>query len=225
MLKEVTLALEELYFLGKQMNAKYMNYAYISAMPDISQHRSLYEQKCTESLMEKGWLEESFFGEITISQELKELLHPVFFGDKQISLEQIDLPASSGSIMYLHGEGREVRKAWLDNTLIHLEDMPVEKIEGFLQSFLLDGRDASKRKRDMDLVVAKTGFDGRNVKRLFDKVLYIKGIVVGKNLLQKTFCFQDEKCYLKDDGREKPYKEISCEEFLRLTNQIIGMGE
>lgn len=224
MLEKVTLTLEELYFLGKQMNAKYMNYAYISAMPDISQRRGLYEVRCIDGLMGKGYLEEDFFGEIIIDQELKDFLHPVFFGEKQISMEQINVPAVSGKIIYLHEKEREMRKAWLENTLIHLENLPVEKRIDFFYSFLPDEIIDHGEKRVLNARKAESGFRGNNDTRLFDKILYIKAIVVGKSMIQRTICFQNEKCYCKDDAGER-YAELSREEYLIETERIINMEE
>lgn len=77
---EEGLTFEELYFLGKWMHAKYIDYQYITAMQDIQKRYAYHEQMALKNLMERGLIDEDFSGNIEIEDELREALHPVFFG-------------------------------------------------------------------------------------------------------------------------------------------------
>lgn len=76
----------ELYFCAKLMNAKYYDYAYLAAMPDIQKQYALREQETMEQLEEKELIEMDFDDNIDIDEEVKELLSPVFFGEKESRL-------------------------------------------------------------------------------------------------------------------------------------------
>ncbi len=87
MKKELKLTLVELFFLGAQMNAKYIDYNYIAAMPDIQKRYALHEQRALETLEERGILEEDFSGNVELDEEIRQLLEPVFFGAVESRLD------------------------------------------------------------------------------------------------------------------------------------------
>ena len=70
----IKLTAEELYYLGGQMQAKYIDYDYISAMGDIQKNYRMYESNAVDGLAGKGLIEEDFSGEITVSVSIEELL-------------------------------------------------------------------------------------------------------------------------------------------------------
>ena len=95
----IELSARELFFLGKALNAKYMDYAYIMMMQDIQMNFDVNENESLESLTEKGYAEMDFSGDIEVDPQVEELMKPVFFGeieclikknDKQIRVHQID---------------------------------------------------------------------------------------------------------------------------------------
>ena len=47
---ELTLRMQEIYFLGKRLNGDHLNYSYIAAMPEISQRRAVIAQECEDAL-------------------------------------------------------------------------------------------------------------------------------------------------------------------------------
>mgnify|MGYP000429586944 CR=1 FL=1 len=70
----IKLTAEELYYLGGLMQAKYIDYDYISAMGDIQKNYRMYESNAVDGLAGKGLIEEDFSGEITVSVSIEELL-------------------------------------------------------------------------------------------------------------------------------------------------------
>lgn len=70
----------ELYFLGVLLDAKYIDYQYVSAMPDIQNNYLVNEQRTMEQLEKRGLIEQDFDGTVTVNDELAYLMKPVFFG-------------------------------------------------------------------------------------------------------------------------------------------------
>ncbi len=87
MKKEIILTPEELYYMGTILRAKYIDYAYVAAMGDISQNRGLYESLSREGLAEKGILMEDFSGQMEVDENARKLLEPVFFGEWESSID------------------------------------------------------------------------------------------------------------------------------------------
>ena len=96
MAQNILLTPGELYFLGKLMQARYIDYAYVAGMDDISQHRDLYEKETTASLVRKNILMEDFSGDVEIDPGCEDLLRPVFFGETETSMDAVT--ASTGSV-------------------------------------------------------------------------------------------------------------------------------
>lgn len=103
MIKELTLSMEEIYYLGKLLGGKHINYRYIAAMPDISQNPKEHMQKCRNSLCDKGVLCENLWGDLEVDTGIKEFISPVFFGSFEASIEVVCLenPKQVES-MYFH---------------------------------------------------------------------------------------------------------------------------
>ena len=84
---QIQLTPEELFFLGRLMDAKYIDYDYYAAMGDIQKQFDVREREALSGLEEKGAIEESFSGEIEISEEAAALMRPVFFGTCETRLD------------------------------------------------------------------------------------------------------------------------------------------
>ena len=84
---EFVLTPKELYFLGSIFRARYIDYAYISAMDDIQKRYQLHRREALRHLTELGLLREDFTGEITVSAPLQQALRPVFFGPTETVIQ------------------------------------------------------------------------------------------------------------------------------------------
>ena len=76
----------ELYFLGVLLDAKYIDYQYISEMPDIQNNYQVTEQKTLEQLEKRNMIEQDFDGTVTVNEELSSLLAPVFLDRLNVEL-------------------------------------------------------------------------------------------------------------------------------------------
>lgn len=77
---------EELFFIGKQMRAQYIDYDYIKMMGDLQQRYSLKEKEIMAGLVKKGLLMEDFSGRTELVREVGALMRPVFFGRFEIEV-------------------------------------------------------------------------------------------------------------------------------------------
>lgn len=84
---KVTLTARELFFLGRCMDAVYIDYAYIAAMPDIQKFYALHEQRALEALEDLELIEEDFSGNVLVTDGARELFRPVFFGGTESRLD------------------------------------------------------------------------------------------------------------------------------------------
>lgn len=87
MKQEIVLTPMELFFCGKLMDAVYYDYAYLAAMPDVQKEYALHEQETMEQLEEQELIERDFDDNVEIEESLRELLAPVFFGEREGRLD------------------------------------------------------------------------------------------------------------------------------------------
>ena len=119
----IKLTAEELYYLGGLMQAKYIDYDYISAMGDIQKNYRMYESNAVDGLAGKGLIEEDFSGEITVSVSIEELLSPVFFGDFEAEIDICGVQEDSRKIVKLHTDQDKTTLVELDENQLVLKKM------------------------------------------------------------------------------------------------------
>ena len=136
---ELTLSLEELYFLGKQIKADYLDYRYVSAMDDIGHRAALIEQKCRDELTGRGLIEENLWGDAEISEEALQFLRPVFFGPFESSCDIIRHgPQDVIATVIFHREGGEYRAAVIEEGSVKLRSVTPDDIDAFIYQLLPD---------------------------------------------------------------------------------------
>lgn len=100
MKKEIILTPEELYYMGALLRAKYIDYAYVAAMSDISQNRELYESASRAGLAEKEILMEDFSGNLEVDADARKLLEPIFFGELESAINVASVEAEGRKGLY-----------------------------------------------------------------------------------------------------------------------------
>lgn len=151
---ELTLRMQEIYFLGKRLNGDHLNYSYIAAMPEISQRRAVIEQECEEALEKCGAVEENLLGELTVRPEAAAFLHPLFFGDYESELMLENTSTHDNIHWMLHREMTEDGPRWLaaewnGETVRFTSDM--ERVEAKLQPLLRPGSGAGTELSDAEI--------------------------------------------------------------------------
>lgn len=87
MKERLILTPEQLFFLGIVMDAEYINYDYIAAIGEVQRNYNRTHRKCMDDLARAGLLRERLSGEVVLRPVPRKLLHPVFFGKKESSIE------------------------------------------------------------------------------------------------------------------------------------------
>ena len=80
MMKEIVLTPEQLYFMGRLLQAQYIDYAYVAAMNDINQNFTLFETEAKASLVSARILMEDFGGNVEVDPTVLGILTPIFSG-------------------------------------------------------------------------------------------------------------------------------------------------
>lgn len=128
---------EELYFLGELMQAQYINYEYIAAMPDISQAYAAEKTNAIRNLGERGLVSESLRGGIRVSPDLQTLLRPVFFSKTENSLRILTLkPEHALEILRFHVLDGSVTMMQMTQKQMKLTAVTEEDIRTILQTKL-----------------------------------------------------------------------------------------
>lgn len=136
MKQEISLSPEELFFLGRQMKAPYIDYAYIAAMEDVQKSFSSSEQKYLYSLQQKGVLTEDFFGDVTLTEQ-SYCFRPLFFGSQEGRLE-ICGPCGDVKLldMRFHFMDGELVISSLSGKQIQFWSAKVEELEAIIKGIL-----------------------------------------------------------------------------------------
>ena len=85
--KEIILSPEELYYLGSLMQARYIDYAYVSAIRDTKKSYKLIAQESKAKLVDAGILMEDFGGDLELDTNVRQLLAPIFYGEYETTLD------------------------------------------------------------------------------------------------------------------------------------------
>lgn len=109
------LTCEQLYFLGEILKAKYIDYRYIKAMPDIQKQYIYLKNKSISALLGAGVLQEDFTGNLKVLPAYEALLSPIFFGKEESCVETSD---GHAYMFHQKGEGRTAVTAVEDQLLI-----------------------------------------------------------------------------------------------------------
>ena len=87
---ELVLKYEELYFLGEILGAEYIDYDYITAMGDIQNKHDYLRREAINSMSQQGYLKEMIGHKMTVSENIKMLVDPVFWGAEEITFSMVE---------------------------------------------------------------------------------------------------------------------------------------
>lgn len=97
---EIRITPVELYFLGTILHAKQIDYTYIAAMENIQNNFELHSQEAITHLVSLGIVDEDFSGELHVSEEVKEIVNPLFFSEKESSVDVCSISEHSRVDVY-----------------------------------------------------------------------------------------------------------------------------
>ena len=140
-MEKIILKPEALFCLGKKMNGLYYNYDYYNAIPAVEDNdgnKLLWRME--SELAEQGVLVENDDGDLVPTEEVSELVRPVFFGPFQAKIVfSPEAKENEGYLYYLHwleGGCRLVAPSAEGYTVLRLDD---DKLTSLVVSFLPEG--------------------------------------------------------------------------------------
>lgn len=184
--KAVKITPEELYFLGSMMNAKYIDYAYIAALDDISENYALKEAESIASVSNKGILDEDFSG-VSIKSEMLQLFKPIFFGESELVVDFYDFVSEKASVNIS-------RFHLLDGNITRVvEEENVFSVESTTSEMLWNSIEKILKNRDEEPIESTIKIsDTFNP----DKMLVLKYAEVGEESISLSFIFVDGYVYV-----------------------------
>lgn len=210
MKKELILSPEALYYMGTQLQAKYIDYAYIAMMEDIQHNHALYESSARAALADQGVLTEDFSGRIEVDSEARALLEPIFFGEMESSLEQAVRTQADGaerSGWRLHFKDGHVTAVRIQADGIHIQAAEDADIQAWIRALLPPGYDA--RQQVFDRV------ESENINR----VITVQNVRIGVRSTT-TIYVEYQNCLLQelDNGKAEA---MTAEQFCQNVYQAL----
>lgn len=209
MFEELVLSPEELYYLAKACNGKHLNYDYITMMPDIQQRAAMYQDSCAVSLEKKG-LVEDFWGEISVPDEVKAFLNPIWNGDFESSAARITLGEQPmRQIIYSHRLQDQFRLVIHQEDGIHILAADEAKLEMLAYS-LMPG-EYEKRS-----VPEETLISGTEPKEM----ILLKNILTNgeRAIVEQFYLISGWICRQE---AEKGYRILSAEDFYSIAVRVL----
>lgn len=202
----IKLTAEELYYLGGQMQAKYIDYDYISAMGDIQKNYRMYESNAVDGLAGKGLIEEDFSGEITVSVSIEELLSPVFFGDFEAEIDICGVQEDSRKIVKLHTDQDKTTLVELDENQLVLKKMQGNDVVEYgkdIFGFLTDETDENIE------------FDEQKVSEIY----ILKNTVIGGESDVRILFRIENSVFMEDENEE--IKRINDQDIIQTIQSVL----
>ena len=202
----IKLTAEELYYLGGQMQAKYIDYDYISAMGDIQKNYRMYESNAVDGLAGKGLIEEDFSGEITVSVSIEELLSPVFFCDFEAEIDICGVQEDSRKIVKLHTDQDKTTLVELDENQLVLKKMQGNDVVEYgkdIFGFLKDEMDENIE------------FDEQKVSEIY----ILKNTVIGGESDVRILFRIENSVFMEDENEE--IKRINDQDIIQTIQSVL----
>lgn len=194
--KEIVLTPEQLFFMGRLLQAKYIDYAYVAAMNDINQNFSLFETEAKAALVSAGILMEDFSGNVEVDPTVLSVLKPIFFGETETSIDICNIGETNTVAVYKY----------------HFHDGAVTMVTGERGKLVIKTADQIAIREKVESLISETYNAENQVVETIDKAhitrfIAFKQIHVGTTSMVKT--------YIESDGVFYQEKKESIESVTR----------
>lgn len=196
MTKEIVLTPEELYYMGRFLQAKYIDYAYVAAMNDISQNFALFENEAKASLVSAGILMEDFGGNVEVDPVVLSVLKPIFFGEVETSIDICGIGEMSTVAVYKY----------------HFYDGAVTMVTGEKGKLLIKTADQIAIREKVESLISETYNAESQIVETIDKA-HVTRFIAFKRIHVGTTSMV--KIYIESDGVFYQEKEESIESVTR----------
>ena len=188
---EIVLSAKELYYLGKLMQARYIDYSYIAAMDDVGKNYSVFESESEKSLSEKE-----------VNPVLECLLEPVFFGEREVSVNVCTVgeePVLNRSNFHFFEDN--ITAVDLSDDTLKLTAADDGMIRKFVHGILPENYSVECRK---DIKVEK---------EMITRLIIVKSATIGKGSVIRKYIEADGIVFGESDsGLESMTKEMFVDE-------------
>lgn len=207
MREEISVTPEELYFLGKLLKAKYIDYDYIKAMGDIGQFSAVAKQKAYDRLEKNKYIEEEFSGEVNIAEDVRAIVDPLFFGEFESSINVAEIGEKAEVFTYrLHRSGAKMSLAVFAESGITIRLIDDDLLRSLIVSLLPD--DYFSKKLQEETSVSK-----ERITRVFS----FKNNNIGIRTEIKVFFECEGQIYFSENDKTSVLTgEYFCEEAYRV---------
>lgn len=187
--KEIILSPEELYYMGRFLQAKYIDYAYVAAMNDINQNYALFETEAKASLVSKSILMEDFAGNVEVDPVALGVLKPVFFGETESSIDICSIgETNTVAVFKYHFYDSAVTMVTGKNSKLVIKSADQIAIREKVESLIAEAYNAENQ--------AVESIDKTNITRF----IAFKQIHVGTTSMVKTYIEADGVFYQENEG-------------------------
>ena len=203
---QIILTAEEIYFLARLENGRFLDYDYIAAMPDISHSKRVHEQKCKNLLSEKGLLEEDFSGTLKVSPVIKEIAEPIYNGDYESVFSFFD-GSNESVLIRFHRAGSRYTA------------VTQKKNDYYLDSFSLD-RIIEKLMQIMNMHVNDEVSPQTVNKEDLTSIIMVKGLEPEKKSVVYVFYGCGKGVY--EEHEDNSFHSIDKEKFMETMRIVLG---
>lgn len=211
--KKIQICPEELFFLGKEMGAKYIDYDYIRMMPDIQIQFPMREKEIMASLVRNGLLLEDFSGNMELDEEIEKLLKPVFFGAFESELFLTDTGKQEAPERYkFHFHQGEITQVKLDNKYLLISGGGEDGLKALKNRLLPEDYPEHEKEIPMDEMETE----------LISHLLILKNMLIGKQAAESQFLKMAGTWYV---GKEENVAQGLTREAMRQRFVRLMMGE
>lgn len=198
--KEIVLTPEQLFFMGRLLQAKYIDYAYVAAMNDINQNFALFETEAKAALVSSGILMEDFGGNLEVDSAVLSVLKPIFFGEIETSIDICNIGETNTVSMYKY----------------HFYDGAVTEVTGEKGKLIIKTSDQIAIREKVESLISENYSAESQVVETIDKThitrfIAFKQICVGITSKVKTYIESDGVFYQE---KEEAIESVTQTQFV-----------
>ncbi len=207
--KTITLSPQELYYIGTLIEAKYYDFAYVTMMVGENGDYKIIEGEAKSSLLNQGYLIEDFSGNLTVSDDLKELVIPVFMGNIEVSIEVCDIKNNNkADVCKIHRYQSDITVVEVSDGALVLHKGTIDEVENKIRELSSD--------EDYEDNIAFEG-DPSDA----EKIIAIKVVNVGVSSDVYNYVLADGKAYQeKNDGLVTISGNTFVEQMSRILKEV-----
>lgn len=187
--KTIVITPEELYFAGKLLQARYIDYTYVAAMDDIISDYASAEREAIAGLVSSGIMTEDFSGNIEADEASKRILNPIFFGEKEAAIEIYTVSDNPKKDFFrFHFHDGTVTAVTFEDKKMCISEIDVLTIRSIIEKTLPENYGCRETK--------EAEIKAENVTRF----VAVKNIVVGKSSSMRVYVEADGTLYRETEN-------------------------